>query len=271
MTEVLTSYDDRDEMVRGASMAAAAPCFNNDLRSCNVYANISSLRLRSWRTVRWMECKQVAAAMVVKLKFEARLRQRGVGEQSGSESLCKGLVSFSYSCAGGKLRSLETYDLRRMQFSFRLSVCLLGFVLVCLFPQPAQGQVSSPRRFRAKVLSPTQLHVSWKEPKGEFESYKVVYITEPGDKQTELPISKQEAKLIIEDFDPSKEYNFKITAVHRGQESKPLRAKHEAVQRSSVEMAQSQRRPDRVAEENNEISEGKKEAIPVKRNQKKKT
>lgn len=40
--------------------------------------------------------------------------------------------------------------------------------------------VSSPRRFRAKILSPTRLHVSWKEPKGQFESYKVVYSTQPG-------------------------------------------------------------------------------------------
>ncbi|XP_044192655.1 collagen alpha-1(XIV) chain isoform X2 [Thunnus albacares] len=142
-----------------------------------------------------------------------------------------------------------------MQFSVRLSLCLLGFVLVSLFPQPAQGQVSSPRRFRAKVLSPSKLHISWKEPKGEFESYKVIYTTQPGGKQTEVQISKQEAKLIIEDFDPSKEYSFKVIAVQGGQQSKPLQAKHEA-QRSAVEMVQSQRRPDSgVTEENNEISE----------------
>lgn len=40
--------------------------------------------------------------------------------------------------------------------------------------------VSSPRRFRAKVLSPSQLQVSWKEPKGEFEGYSVIYSTLPG-------------------------------------------------------------------------------------------
>lgn len=39
--------------------------------------------------------------------------------------------------------------------------------------------------------------------------------------------SKQEPKLVIEDFDPSKTYNFKIIAVHEGQESKPLQGKHE--------------------------------------------
>ncbi|XP_076610393.1 collagen alpha-1(XIV) chain isoform X2 [Chaetodon auriga] len=142
-----------------------------------------------------------------------------------------------------------------MQFSVRLSLCLLGFLLVSLFPQSARGQVSSPRRFRAKILSPTKLHVSWKEPKGEFESYKVVYTTLPGGEQKEVQVSKQEAKLLIEDFDPSKEYNFKIIAVRGRQQSKPLQAKHEG-QRSGVEIVQSQRTQDsRVTEENNEISE----------------
>uniref|UniRef100_A0A3B4UGD6 Fibronectin type-III domain-containing protein n=1 Tax=Seriola dumerili TaxID=41447 RepID=A0A3B4UGD6_SERDU len=142
-----------------------------------------------------------------------------------------------------------------MQFSFRLSLCLLGLVLISLFPQPARGQVSSPRRFRAKVLSPTKLQVLWKEPKGEFEGYKVIYTTQPGGQQEVVQVSRREAKLLIEDFDPSKEYNFKIIALNRGKESKPLQAKHEA-QRSGVEMVQSQRRNDNgVTEENNEISE----------------
>ncbi|XP_028454162.1 collagen alpha-1(XIV) chain-like isoform X2 [Perca flavescens] len=141
-----------------------------------------------------------------------------------------------------------------MQFSVRLSLCVLGFVLIPLFPQPARGQVSTPRRFRAKVLSPTKLHVSWKEPKGQFESYKVIYTTRPGGEQKEIQVSKQEAKLLIQDFDPSKEYNFKIIAVSGGQQSKPLQAKHEA--QSGVEMVESQRgRDSGVAEENNEISE----------------
>ncbi|XP_027142360.1 collagen alpha-1(XIV) chain isoform X2 [Larimichthys crocea] len=142
-----------------------------------------------------------------------------------------------------------------MQFSVRLSLSLLGFVLVSLFPQPARGQVSSPRRFRAKILSPTKLNVSWKEPKGEFESYMVIYSTQPGGEQTEVQVSKKETKLLIEDFDPSKEYNFKIIAVSGKQQSKPLQAKHEA-QRSGVEIVQSQRTQDSgVTQENNEISE----------------
>ncbi|GLD59510.1 collagen alpha-1(XIV) chain-like isoform X1, partial [Lates japonicus] len=129
--------------------------------------------------------------------------------------------------SGGESRSLETYDLRRCV----VSSCLL----------PARGQVSSPRRFRAKVLSPTKLQVLWKEPKGEFESYKVIYTTRPGGQQKVVQVSKQEAKLLIEDFDPSKGYEFKIIAVNKGRESKPLQAKHEA-QPSAVETVQSQRK-----------------------------
>uniref|UniRef100_A0AAQ4Q4Z8 Fibronectin type-III domain-containing protein n=1 Tax=Gasterosteus aculeatus aculeatus TaxID=481459 RepID=A0AAQ4Q4Z8_GASAC len=130
---------------------------------------------------------------------------------------------------------------------------LLGLFVVSLFPQPAQGQVSSPRRFRAKILSPTRLHVSWKEPKGQFESYKVVYSTRPGGEQKEVEVSKQDAKLLIDDFDPSKEYNFKVVALSGGQQSKPLQATHEA-QQSGVEVVRSPRRQD--AREDNDISEG---------------
>ncbi|XP_060948245.1 LOW QUALITY PROTEIN: collagen alpha-1(XIV) chain-like [Limanda limanda] len=142
-----------------------------------------------------------------------------------------------------------------MHFSIRWTLVLLGLVLISLFPQPARGQVSSPRRFRAKVLSPTKLQVLWKEPRGEFESYRVVYTTRPGGQKEEVQVSKQEAKLTIEDFDPSKEYDFQIVAVSGGRESKPLQAKHEA-QRSGIEVVRSQRREDAgVTEDNNEISE----------------
>uniref|UniRef100_A0A4W5PXQ7 Collagen type XIV alpha 1 chain n=1 Tax=Hucho hucho TaxID=62062 RepID=A0A4W5PXQ7_9TELE len=70
-----------------------------------------------------------------------------------------------------------------------------------------------------KVLSATQLHVSWKEPKGDFESYRFIYSTQSG--KTELEVTKKEAKVII-DFDPRKLYTVKITAVKGAQESKPL-------------------------------------------------
>ncbi|XP_033980674.1 collagen alpha-1(XIV) chain-like isoform X3 [Trematomus bernacchii] len=126
--------------------------------------------------------------------------------------------------------------------------------------QPAFSfPVSSPRRFRAKIQSPTKLHVSWKEPKGQFDSYKVIYTTEPGGEQKDIEVLKQEAKLVIEDYDPSKEYNFKIIALSGGQQSKPLQAKHEA-QQSGVAMVQSQKRQDSVTrEEDNEISEAEEE------------
>uniref|UniRef100_A0A3Q3GMQ3 Collagen, type XIV, alpha 1b n=1 Tax=Labrus bergylta TaxID=56723 RepID=A0A3Q3GMQ3_9LABR len=115
--------------------------------------------------------------------------------------------------------------------------------------------VSSPRRFRSKVLSPTKLHVSWKEPKGAYDSYKVIYKIQPGGEQKEVQLLKQDAKLVINDFDSSKEYNFQIFALSGGKQSKPLHAKHEA-QRSGVEMVQSQRAPGgEVTLENNEISE----------------
>lgn len=52
-------------------------------------------------------------------------------------------------------------------------------------------------------------------------------LPETGGEQKEVQVSKQEAKLLIEDFNPSKEYNFKIIAVSGGQQSKPLQAKHE--------------------------------------------
>lgn len=140
-----------------------------------------------------------------------------------------------------------------MFFSGRLGLFLLPFLLVWLLPQSARGQVSSPRRFRAKVLSATKLHVSWKEPKGEFESYKVIYTKQPGGPQTEVQVSKQDAKLIIQDFDPSKEYDFNVIAIKGGRESKPLQAKLEA-QRSAI--VESQTGSDSGStRENNEISE----------------
>ncbi|XP_024865789.1 collagen alpha-1(XIV) chain isoform X3 [Kryptolebias marmoratus] len=144
-----------------------------------------------------------------------------------------------------------------MQLSVRLSVFLLLFVLVAVFPHTAKGQQPSPpRRFRAKVVGPNKLDVSWNKPKeGAVDSYKVIYTTRPGGKQKVVPLSKQETKLLIEDYDPSKDYNFKIFAVKAGKDSKPLQGKQEA-QRSTVETTQSQTgQSGDVTRENNEISE----------------
>lgn len=43
----------------------------------------------------------------------------------------------------------------------------------------------------------------------------------------EVQVSKQEAKLLIQDFDPSKDYDFQIIAVRGSEQSRPLQAKHE--------------------------------------------
>ncbi|KAI9536785.1 hypothetical protein NQZ68_031093 [Dissostichus eleginoides] len=96
----------------------------------------------------------------------------------------------------------------------------------------------------------------------KFESevnlcHSAAFSQRPGGEQKDIEVLKQEAKLVIEDYDPSKEYNFKIIAVSGGQQSKPLQAKHEA-QQSGVAMVQFQKRQDSgTREENNEISEGK--------------
>uniref|UniRef100_A0A4W5KNV8 Collagen type XIV alpha 1 chain n=1 Tax=Hucho hucho TaxID=62062 RepID=A0A4W5KNV8_9TELE len=81
--------------------------------------------------------------------------------------------------------------------------------------------VATPQRLRFKVLSATQLHVSWKEPKGDFESYRFIYSTQSG------KVTKKEAKVII-DFDPRKVYTVKVTAVKGAQESKPLQGTFES-------------------------------------------
>uniref|UniRef100_H3CK63 Collagen, type XIV, alpha 1b n=1 Tax=Tetraodon nigroviridis TaxID=99883 RepID=H3CK63_TETNG len=119
----------------------------------------------------------------------------------------------------------------KMWFWVALVRCL---PLIWALPQTARGQVSSPRRFRAKVLGPSQLQVWWKEPRGEFDGYSVIYATVPGGGEPrEVQVSKREAKLLIQDFDPSKDYLFQILAVRGGQQSKPLQASHQAVDLSS--------------------------------------
>uniref|UniRef100_A0A6Q2Y7T8 Collagen, type XIV, alpha 1b n=1 Tax=Esox lucius TaxID=8010 RepID=A0A6Q2Y7T8_ESOLU len=80
--------------------------------------------------------------------------------------------------------------------------------------------VATPRKLRFKVLSTSQLHVSWKEPKGDFESYRFIYSTQSG-MGTEMEVTKMEPKVTI-DFDPSQDYTVKVTAVKGDQESKPL-------------------------------------------------
>ncbi|XP_028820486.1 collagen alpha-1(XIV) chain-like [Denticeps clupeoides] len=97
-----------------------------------------------------------------------------------------------------------------------------------LLSVPAQGQVSPPRRLRFKVQGTDKLSVSWKEPKGNFESYRFIYNTEPGGRVNDFQVSKEEGKVVIDDFDPNKEYSFKVIAVSGSLESKPLHGKYKA-------------------------------------------
>uniref|UniRef100_A0A3B1JSK0 Collagen type XIV alpha 1 chain n=1 Tax=Astyanax mexicanus TaxID=7994 RepID=A0A3B1JSK0_ASTMX len=81
--------------------------------------------------------------------------------------------------------------------------------------------VAAPRRLRYKELGSGMLSVSWKEPKGEFDSYRLIYSSGSG-KQKEVQVTKEEAKAVIADFDHSKEYSFRVIALSGAQESKPL-------------------------------------------------
>ena len=50
--------------------------------------------------------------------------------------------------------------------------------------------VPSPRRIRFKELGTNKLHVSWKEPKGDFDSYIFIYVTKPGKMHDDLLFSE---------------------------------------------------------------------------------
>ncbi|XP_054620764.1 collagen alpha-1(XIV) chain-like isoform X2 [Dunckerocampus dactyliophorus] len=131
---------------------------------------------------------------------------------------------------------------------------VLGFFLVSLHIHPAGGQVSSPRRFRSKVVSPSELHVSWKEPRGPFDGYAVVYSTQPGGEETEVDVPKKDAELLISNFEPGTKYTFKIFALRGALRSKPLHATHQA-QRPGPQTPQSQSGKDGGADDTNDISD----------------
>lgn len=48
----------------------------------------------------------------------------------------------------------------------------------------------------------------------------------PGGEQREVRVSKQEAKLLVQDLDPSRDYHFQIFALRGSEHSKPLQARH---------------------------------------------
>ncbi|ROI15268.1 Collagen alpha-1(XIV) chain [Anabarilius grahami] len=96
-----------------------------------------------------------------------------------------------------------------------LLILILTSVLI------AHAQVPMPRRLRFRELSSDTLSVSWKEPKGAFDGYRLAYSTDSGDER-ELIVSKSEPKAVIAGFDRRKEYSVKITAVRGTERSKAL-------------------------------------------------
>ncbi|XP_063041609.1 collagen alpha-1(XIV) chain-like [Engraulis encrasicolus] len=136
---------------------------------------------------------------------------------------------------------------------------LLILALGCLVSLPVQGQVSSPRRLRFKVLGTDKLSVSWKEPKGDFDGYRVIYGPESGGEEKEIRVSKAEGKTVIEGFNPSQEYNFKVVALRGGKESKPLTGQYKVqgadTNNVNVPQPQKHQKDPSPNEEDNEIRE----------------
>ncbi|XP_030013398.1 collagen alpha-1(XIV) chain [Sphaeramia orbicularis] len=91
----------------------------------------------------------------------------------------------------------------------------------------AQEQVPAPRRLRFKVLSSDKLLISWREPKGDFDSYLFLYSSIPG-VQREIIVPKSDSKVLITDFSPAKDYAVSIIAVSGNQQSRPLQGRYKA-------------------------------------------
>ncbi|XP_061809382.1 collagen alpha-1(XIV) chain isoform X2 [Nerophis lumbriciformis] len=105
---------------------------------------------------------------------------------------------------------------------------LVLLVVVSLFPSKAQDQVPAPKRLRSKAVNSNTLLVAWKEPKGDFDSYLFLYNSIPGGHQREIIISKSDSKVLITDYDPSKDYIFSVISVRGSTQSKPLQGRHKA-------------------------------------------
>ncbi|KAM4735746.1 collagen alpha-1(XIV) chain [Anableps anableps] len=110
--------------------------------------------------------------------------------------------------------------------------CLLAPLVLLAFvscdPSNAQGQVSAPRRLRFKVHSSSRLLVSWREPKGDVDSYLFLYNSLPGGHQKEVIVSKSDTKVLIEDYNPSKDYIVSVIAVRGREQSRPLQGRFKA-------------------------------------------
>uniref|UniRef100_A0A3Q2G2Y4 Collagen type XIV alpha 1 chain n=1 Tax=Cyprinodon variegatus TaxID=28743 RepID=A0A3Q2G2Y4_CYPVA len=135
---------------------------------------------------------------------------------------------------------------------FFLCIC---FLFLHLFYMLTFSPVSAPRRLRFKVHSSSRLLVSWREPKGDVDSYLFLYNSLPGGQQKEMFVSKSDTRVIIPDYNPSKDYIISVIAVRGSEQSRPLqgRFKGESDGRDEIEpqrLTDSVRPPDGA----NEIS-----------------
>ncbi|XP_069549336.1 collagen alpha-1(XIV) chain [Brachyistius frenatus] len=103
---------------------------------------------------------------------------------------------------------------------------LVLLALSSYYPSKAQSQVPAPRRLRFKVLSSSILLVSWKEPKGDFDSYLFLYNSIPGGQQREIIASKSDTKVFITDYSPTKHYTVSVIAVSGSEQSRPLQGRY---------------------------------------------
>ncbi|KAK2910439.1 collagen alpha-1(XIV) chain [Channa argus] len=144
------------------------------------------------------------------------------------------------------------------QIRWSLWAPLVLLALASNSPSKAQGQVPAPRRLRFKSLSSGKLLVSWKEPKGNFDSYLFLYNSIPGGQQKEIIVSKSDTKVLITDYNPSKDYTVSVIAVTGSEQSRPLQGRYKAERGESdgVDKTEPQTLTDSVVppEDANEIS-----------------
>ncbi|XP_047188643.1 collagen alpha-1(XIV) chain isoform X2 [Scophthalmus maximus] len=151
------------------------------------------------------------------------------------------------------MRMLSTRPIR-----WSLWAPLVLLALISNFPSQAQDQIPTPKRLRFKVLSSSKLLISWKEPKGDFDSFLFLYNSIPGGQQKEIIVSKSDTKVLITDYDASKDYTVSVIAVSGNEQSRPLQGRHKAErgEGDGGDKTEPQRQTESVVppEEANEIS-----------------
>ncbi|XP_076016833.1 collagen alpha-1(XIV) chain, partial [Genypterus blacodes] len=105
---------------------------------------------------------------------------------------------------------------------------LVLMALVSHSPSKAQDQVAAPRRLRFKVIGSNKLHISWKEPKGEFDSYRFTYSSLPDGFHRQITVPKTDTKVLITDYSPARDYRVSVVAVRGNQHSRSLQGRHKA-------------------------------------------